>query len=546
MIQLRPYQRETLDSLYRWYATNEGNPCVVACTGAGKTVLIAQFCKENLETHPNMKILVITHVKELIEQDYNKLLDVWPDAPCGIYSAGIRRRDTEQNIIFCGVQSIRDKTSEFGNVNVIIVDEAHLISHKDTGSYRKIIKEFNRINPKLSVIGFTATPFRLGHGMITDEPAIFSKPLIQSIGIEDLQKQGYLAYLRSKMTDARMDVEGVEIRNHEYVENQLQAKIDEPLMNSQVVEETLKLARDRRHILFFCCGVDHARHICEEIRNQGETADYLVGNDDLKARDEKIARFKAGETRCLTNVNVLSIGFDYPDIDCIVMMRPTMSPGLYIQQAGRGLRPKSDGGDCLVLDFAGNVAMHGPITHVRPPRPKGERQGQGVAPSKVCPICNEIVAIQSMECPCCGYKWPIKEKARTFMLHDDDIQGGDVRRYFQCEQWMWMTSTSKKGNPMVIVDLYGKSIRDGKITDHFMIWDPGYIGNRARTRLLSIMRHFGLVDTPKDNEELNRLLLILTNVCTPPFMVRYEQNGKYRNVVDYIWKEEARGEISQA
>lgn len=550
MIKLRPYQRDALNNLYQWYATHTGCPCIVAPTGAGKTVLIAQFCKENLETHPNMKILVITHVKELIEQDFNKLLEIWPEAPCGIYSAMIKRRETDKSITFCGVQSIKNHLSEFGKIDVIIVDEAHLINHNETGSYRKIIANLTLVNPKLTVIGLTATPYRLGHGMITEKPAIFNEPLINTIGIEDLQKEGHLAYLRSKVTQTEFDVSEVKIDKikKDYVEKDLQAKIDTPLINSQVVSEMLRLMEGRKHILIFCCGVDHARHVADEIKKHDATADYLIGNDDKNGREEKIRKFKTGEIRFLTNVNVLSTGFDFPDVDGLVMLRPTMSPGLYIQQAGRGLRPKSFGGDCLVLDFAGNVQMHGPITCVNPPKPKGKNSGKGVPASKICPKCDEIVAIQTRVCPSCGYEWPKETAPKTFILHNDDIQGGTTRKYFVCDQWQWLRSKSKNGNDMVVVNFYGKRIQDGYMSDFFLLWKEGFIGNQARTKLLSIMRRFGLTETPKTDKEMTHLLMILSTICSPPYMVEWDWDldKKHKRIKNYIWKEEDRAAIQQA
>ena len=550
MIQLRPYQREALNQLYQWYTQHTGYPCIVAPTGAGKTVLIAQFCKENLETHPNLKILVITHVKELIEQDYNKLLEIWPEASCGIYSATIKRRETDKPITFCAVQSIVKHISEFGKVNIIIVDEAHLISHKETGSYRTIISELQNTNPKLTVVGLTATPYRLGHGLITEGSAIFSPPLIETVGIEDLQRMGHLAYLRSKMTQTAMDISGVKIddKTNDFVEKDLQAKIDTPLANSQVVEEMIRLTADRRHILVFCCGIDHARHISDEIRKQGETADYLIGNDNKKIREERIRQFKNGEIRFLTNVNVLSTGFDFPDIDGLVMLRPTMSPGLYIQQAGRGLRPKSFGGNCLVLDFAGNVQRHGPITHVTPPSPKGKNVGKGVAASKVCPSCDEIVAIQARVCSYCGYEWPKESIPKTFILHDDDIQGNLTGKYFRCTQWQWLRSKSKKGNDMVVVNFYGKRIRDGYLSEFFMLWRTDRLGGQARTKFTSIMKKFGLTEMPKTDQELTRILEILSTLCTPPFMVEWDWDEKkeHKRVKNYIWKGDENAVAQQA
>ena len=537
MISLRPYQREALDNLYRWYGEHQGNPCIEAPTGAGKSVLIAQFCKENLEWFPNIKILVVTHVKELIEQNYRKLLEVWPQAPAGINSASIGKRETKTPITFCGIQSIKNKISEFDKVDIIIVDEAHLIGHNQTGTYRKVIEAFKERNPKLTVIGFTATPYRLGHGMITTPPAIFNEPIIKTASIKELQDEGYLAKLRSKMTSFKLKADGVGIRQGDYIEKELAEKLDTPMQNEEVVKEVLKIAEGRKHILFFCCGVYHAIHVCETIQNLGETAEFLVGSDSKDRREEKIEKFKKGEVRCMTNVNVLSTGFDFPDIDCMVFMRPTISPGLYCQQAGRGLRLKSNGGDCLVLDFAGNVAKHGPITNVHPPK-QGRKHGESVAPCKVCPKCDEIVHISTAVCPSCGYEWPIKDKEKedkSYVLHNDDIQGEDNSNIIICDTWSWGKTKSRNGNDMIRVDIYDKNPRKGYISDYFLLWNEGYAGLKAQARFMSIISKFGESGIPVTDNDMVRLLHKLNTICSPPSIIRYEMDGKYKRITSYQW-----------
>jgi DNA repair protein RadD len=172
---LRAYQQRAIDQLYDWMKNNEGNPCLVLPTGSGKSHIIAAICKDALQNWPETRILMLTHVKELIEQNAEKLRSLWPGAPMGIYSASIGKRELGEPITFAGIQSVRNKARMIGGVDLIIIDESHFIGHKDEGGYRKLIAELTEINPHLRVIGLTATPYRLGHGLITDKPAIFDR-----------------------------------------------------------------------------------------------------------------------------------------------------------------------------------------------------------------------------------------------------------------------------------------------------------------------------------------------------------------------------------
>jgi DNA repair protein RadD len=142
----------------------------------------------------------------------------------------------------------------------VIVDECHLVNHKDEGGYRKLLGDLTRINPALRVVGLTATPYRLGHGLITDKPALFDA-LIEPVGIEELVFKGYLSTLRSKVTKARLDVSGVHKRGGEFIESELQAAVDTDDNNLAVVQEVIGLAGDRKAWLFFCAGVKHAENI---------------------------------------------------------------------------------------------------------------------------------------------------------------------------------------------------------------------------------------------------------------------------------------------
>ena len=207
--------------------------------------------------------------------------------------------------------------------DLCIIDECHLVSHKNEGGYRTLLAELLLINPAMRVIGLTATPFRLGHGLITDKPALFDA-LIEPVSIEELIFKGHLATLRSKVTRAKLDTSGVHKRGGEFIESELQAAVDNDDLNSAVVREVIAQAGGRKAWLFFCAGVDHARHVAEVLNDYGVVADCVTGETPKKERARMLADFKAGKIRALTNANVLTTGFDYPDIDLIAMMRPTM------------------------------------------------------------------------------------------------------------------------------------------------------------------------------------------------------------------------------
>jgi DNA repair protein RadD len=347
-MQLREYQSRSIDMVYKWMEENSGHPCVVMPTGAGKSHIIAALCKNAIQNWPETRILMLCHQKELIEQNAEKIRLHWPGAPLGIYSASIGRKQLDEPITFAGIQSIRGKSKQIGHIDIIIIDECHMVGHKDEGGYRKLINELTEINPSLRIIGYSATPYRLGHGMITDKPALFDG-LVEPVSIEELIHKGFLSKLRSKITKAKLSTEGVHKRGGEYIEAELQAAVNKADKNAAVVAEVMALAGDRKAWLFFCAGVAHAEAIANELNAQGIKAECVTGATPKAERESILRRYKAGEIRALTNANVLTTGFDYPDIDLIAMLRPTMSASLYVQMAGRGLRVKSHTDHCLVL-----------------------------------------------------------------------------------------------------------------------------------------------------------------------------------------------------
>jgi len=530
---LRDYQQRAIDELYAWMSDNEGHPCVVMPTGSGKSHVVAALCKDALQNWPETRILMLTHVKELIEQNAEKMRQHWPNAPLGIYSASIGRKQLGEPITFAGIQSIRKKAAEIGFVDLIIIDECHLVSHKDEGGYRTFISELRTINPHLRVIGLTATPYRLGHGMITDAPAIFST-LLEPVSIDELIFKGHLSKLQSKHTQARLDVSGVHKRGGEFIESELQAAVDTEAQNHAVVEEVIAKAGDRKAWLFFCAGVKHAHNIAATLNLKGISAQCVTGETPKKERETLIADFKAGKIRALTNANVLTTGFDYPDIDLIAMLRPTMSASLYVQMAGRGMRPKSHTNHCLVLDFAGVVETHGPIIAVRPPKKAG--QGDGIAPVKICEACNELVPISARVCPACGNPFPVPEE-KKLTLRNDDIMGFDGTT-MNLSEWKWRKHISRtSGKEMLMVTYYG-ALSDPGVTEYFTITHEGYAGEKARKQLSLVASRANQLSSIKHLSCLDEIADVMTKGVMPS-SIKYQKDGKFFRVIRREWNEEA-------
>ena len=534
---LRNYQQRTLDQLYAWFeAGNRGNPCIVMPTGSGKSHILAALCRDAIQNWPETTVLMLTHVKELIEQNAEKMRQYWPDAPMGIYSAGMRQKKLGNPITFGGIQSLRERASDIGHVDLVIIDEAHLVNHKDAGGYRKLVRDLKQINPALRVVGLTATPYRLGHGMITDQPAIFSD-LLEPVSIEELIADKFLMPLRSKHTQANLDVTGVHKKGGEFIESELQAAVDTDDNNTNVVNETIARAGDRKAWLFFCTGVRHAERIAQLLNSKGILSGCVIGTTPKKERELMLADFKAGKLRAITNANVLTTGFDYPGIDLIAMLRPTLSPGLYVQMAGRGMRPKSHTDHCLVLDFAGVVATHGPLTAVQPPRRAGE--GDGVAPVKVCDNCNELCHPSALDCPSCGHPFPLGRTppVRKLKLRNDDIMGLSGVD-MEVTAWSWRKHVSKaSGKEMLSCTYYG-ALSDKPVTEYLTILHEGYAGQKAIQQLLTMARNSGVNSQPiKSVGQLDFWFEIMSK-AKPPAVINYKLDGRFYRVIKRKWMDE--------
>lgn len=451
-MQLRDYQAEAVNSIWTYFQQgNKGNPVVAMPTGTGKSLVIAGFVESVFNVFPSQKILVLTHVKELIEQNSAKLAQYWPTAPMGIYSSGLNRRDYLNNVIFGGIASVNGKADLFGHVDLIVIDEAHLVGPNDNTMYRKFIGELKKKNPFLKIIGLTATPYRLGQGKIIDEGGLFTDICFDITGMEAFNRliaEGYLAPLIPQRTRMTLDTDGVHIRGGEFIQKELQKVVDKHELTEAAIKEAMESGHDRLSWMVFTAGVEHTMHVTEMLNYYGVPAlPVHGGNKTYKMtsaqRDENIAKFKAGEVRAIVNNNVLTTGFDHPPVDLILSLRPTASPGLWVQILGRGTRPVyapgydlstangrleaiAAGGkkNCLVLDFAGNTRKLGPINDPILPKKKGK--GGGEAPVKDCEQCNTINHASVRFCINCGFEFKFKGAQLNQAASTVEIIKGDL------------------------------------------------------------------------------------------------------------------------
>ena len=407
MLTLRPYQEAAISSIYDYFQNNKGNPLVVIPTAGGKSLVMASFIAGVLKAWPDQRILIVTHVRELIAQNHAEMIGLWPEAPAGIYSAGLGKREAQARVLFAGIQSIHRRAHEIGHTDLVLIDEAHLIPDNSSTMYRRFLDALQVINPALKVIGLTATPFRTGSGMLHEgEDALFTD-IAYEAPVRDLIDAGYLSPLVSKQPATRLDVSKVGTRAGDFIARDLAAAVDQEATTRAAVSEIITHGKDRKSWLAFCSGVEHARHVAEEFARQGITCRTIFGDTPKEVRDAIITAFKCGKIRALASMGVLTTGFNAPGVDLIALLRPTKSAGLYVQMVGRGTRLAPGKENCLVLDFAGNVRRHGPIDLVRPKRP-GDG-GDGDAPPKVCPECDSILALSATECSDCGYVFPARE-----------------------------------------------------------------------------------------------------------------------------------------
>lgn len=483
MLQPRSYQIEAAHSVPNYFQTNSGNPVIAMPTGTGKSVVIAMILQMVYHYWPGQRVMVLTHVKELIQQNYDKLMTLWPAAPAGVYSAGLNRKESNRRITFAGIGSVAKKANLFGHIDLVFIDEAHLVSPNDETLYQLFLAALTEVNPNVRVIGFTATPWRLGTGRITED-GIFTDVCFDITGMQAFNRliaEGFLAPLIPRQTKMMLDIDGVHMRGGELIASELQHAVDKYEITQAALRETLELAHDRRHWLIFASGVEHACNIADMLNDMGIPTVAIHSKMGDAQRDQAILDFKAGKYRAAVNNNVLTTGFDFPAIDCIVVLRPTASTVLWVQMLGRGTRPfecaeyKKE--NCLVLDFAGNTRRLGPINDPVIPRKKGAKAG-GEAPVKLCGSCATYNHASVTHCCYCGAEFTFQVKLKQTAASDELLRGdAPLVEVFKVDHITYSTH-EKAGRPVMMKVTYYCGLRS--FSEYVCIQHDGFAQRKAR------------------------------------------------------------------
>jgi DNA repair protein RadD len=410
--QLYPHQTKAIEATFDYFKRNaEGMPLIVAPVGSGKSLLIAEFIRRACELYPSTNFVVVSHVTELLTQDADHLREQWPAARMSFYAQKLGKKSFDGQAIFASINSVYKKAYKIPHaVDIVIIDEAHLISPNAQTMYQKFIKDLKVINPALRVIGYTGTNFRATEGRLTEGEGRLFTDVAYQIPMLYLVEKGFLCPLVTPTVKTKMSVDGVKSRNGDYVEGQLQAAVDKDPVTRACVDEILEHGAGRKKWLVFTAGVIHCKHVMEEIRSRGISCEMVTGETPTGERNKIVEAYKKGDLRCLVNVGVFTTGFNNPYIDLMAFMRPTRSPVLYVQMAGRGMRTAPGKMDCLLLDFGAVISELGPVDLVDAHRVAGAGVVPGDAPVKLCPVCNAVCFAGVAECQDCGHQFPDRGK----------------------------------------------------------------------------------------------------------------------------------------
>ena len=542
----RWYQTAANEAVWKYFAEKSGNCVVVLPTGAGKSLLIAMLIQQALDF--GGRVVVLAHRKELLQQNADEIRGMIPGVDVGVYSAGLKKREIHNAVVVAGIQSVFRKADDLGRRHLILVDEAHLISDLEESMYRRFLGDMQK-QEGLRIVGLTATPFRTGSGPICGPDRIFQRIVFEAKTSELIQ-QVFLCPITNKVAEAEVNTDSVPLKGGEFVESEMQAAFDVDDVVKAACREILDKTQDRHSILVFASGIHHAEQIAEILPGSA----VVTGETLPIERAETLRRFVAGELRFLVNVDVLTTGFNAKCVDAIAILRATMSPGLFCQMVGRGLRLHESKTNCLLLDFGGNIVRHGSIDDENfgaSEERSGGKRGEVAAQNgrgKKCPACELDVAANARSCPECEFIFPVKHEAKA----DDESQ---VTGAMPPEEWIvkdvvFKVHVPKRDagevvTPSVRVDyVVSKTDEGGNLsTTTIAEWICPQHSGFARNKFLAWWDAHSICDPPDSAADCVELMKMGT--CRWPAGIVTKKKGKWFEIVEHKFVGEKPTTISE-
>lgn len=540
MYKPRYYQEDAISATFRYINNGGKNGLMCLPTGGGKSLVVAEIVKRIMMKRPHVRIMVLSHVKEIIEQNYEKLTSIWPTVPSGIYSAGIGFKQFSHPVIYGGVQSCYRKPQLFGHIDLLLVDEAHLISDKGDSMYGFMIAELRKKNPDMIVIGLTATSYRLGMGCLTNGP-IFDDIYYDVTKMEDFVRfieEGYLSDLTTKFTDTQIDLSAVKMNGQEFQEKSLDENVNRDQITKEIVLETINKTKDRNKGLAFCVSKSHAENMARRFSEAGYSSTFIHSDLSKSERENVLEQYSQGNFKVLCNVGCLTTGFDAPDVDFIVLSRPTQSTGLHVQMVGRGLRVHPSKTNTLILDFAQNTVRLGPINDPVIPVPKGQVGGE--APIRICEACLTINHAAARVCKECGMEFPPPEVKFSSNVSDVEvIRRKDIPKFseFDVQAISINPHVSMKGNNTCKISF----VTGGGIFDTYFIFDKS--NKTAYNGSIRRLEKFKFSEERKNFQTTEEGLTFLREYLIKPDKIKVWMNKPIPNktkrekeIMEYIYE----------
>ncbi len=494
------------------------NPLISAPTGSGKSIIIACLC-QILIKRKDIRIAVISDSKQILLQDY-KAIQRQVDCEVGLYSSGLKRKDTSQKIVVAGIQSIYKKAHLFEDRTFFIIDEAHKVGLNDKTIYQIFFRTLKQ--PK---IGLTATDFRTTQGYLYGNEGDFFHKLVFSIGIRMLQAEGRLCFMKSAGARNRLDPTGLKKYAGDYSVKDMSLKFDIDSVTRKVTEELASDYKDTRsRWLVFSINTEHADNITAYLNKAGVESEVVHSKRKNKTNDEKIEAFRHGKFQALVSVGMLTTGFDVPEINLIVLLRPTASSVLNVQMIGRGLRMAEGKIDCWVADYCGNLIRCGPIDDpiIKIPGKKGS----GEAPLKECSNenCRSIVPIGVRVCPECGFEFLFAHKVSTKVIEASIIR--EQASVFKVDEVTYSVIVGHRKKLPIMQTRYQCGVR--------RFFENIYFEHPHPTTLLIARKWWEEregIGEPKTCQDA----VTLSGSLKKPKEITIKQNGKYTDIENYIF-----------
>lgn len=473
------------------------NGVILLPTGSGKSHVLRGIAES-----VDGGVLILSHVKEILEQNFSRLAGMDDIA---IYSAAIGIKMIDR-ITVASIQSVYKSANLFRHVRLVLIDEAHLVN--DVGMYKQFLTDLG-----VPYIGLTATDFRLKGGYIHGPDGMFDKIIFQA-DAKKLTQEGYLCPLKYKGDKEPMDMSNIRVTGGDYNLKDMSLKFNRDAVTEHLARQ-ICLYSDYKHILIFCIDIEHAENMAECLTRYGMTAKAVHSKSP---RDKALRDFKAGKIQALTNVNILTTGFDFPAIDMIVVLRPTKSLTLHQQMLGRGMRIHESKEYTLIKDFTNNTASLGTVTDPADMEYKKKGKGKGDTWMKPCPECDSLWPTATLRCTC-GYKFQFRHNIKLEAHKEVKLP-----KWYPVDQ-VYYSIHHKVGKPNSLKVTY---ICGAKKFDQYILLDHG--GQAAHNAKQWIRKRYTKNPLPTNIPDLYANKANLKK----PIRVQVDETGKYARIKSVV------------